>query len=111
VDAAPMTEDNRWAVWSLRNPSIEVPNQGPMPTIRWNNDQPQVQVNGTWYDLYVVNRQPIQRIIDFARKTYGDDWKKNIETNLPVILTGMGHAPAEKLTFQLFTLDTPPDGH
>lgn len=108
---APMNEDNRWALWAMRNPAVDVPTAGPMPNIRWHDDQPQVQVDGTWYDLFEVNRQPIEQVIDFARKTYGDDWKKNIESNLPAILSGMGHAAVDKLTLQLFAIEPPPAGH
>jgi RNA polymerase sigma factor (sigma-70 family) len=110
VADALMTEGNRWAIWSARNPSIDLPSDGPMPNIRWNNDQPQVQHDGAWYDLVFVNEQPIGQITDFARKSYGDDWKRKVETNMPAILSGMGHAAGDRLTLQLATVDTPP-GH
>lgn len=103
---APMTEANRQVIYSARRPTIDVPTAAPLQ-IRWNYDQPQVQLKGTWFVLFAVNEQPMWEIIPLARKTYGDDWKTNIETNMPAILSGMGRVPGDKLTLQLVAVDTP----
>jgi RNA polymerase sigma factor (sigma-70 family) len=74
--------------------------------VRWHSAVPQVQVNGTWYDLVSIDQEPDAKIIDFAKTTYGQDWQKQFEENLMDILTRMGQRPNYVANLELHTLDS-----
>lgn len=98
----PNTEENRQRlmVWPA-------PDQKSLfAAVRWHSAVPQVQVNGTWYDLVSIDQEPAAKIIDFAKTTYGQDWQKQFEENLMDILTRMGQRPNYVANLELHTLDS-----
>jgi RNA polymerase sigma factor (sigma-70 family) len=70
---------------------------------RMQDSQPQVQENGTWYDLLAIDGTPVEKLYDEARQKYGDDWKNH---NSMEILSGIGRAPGAEAQLDLLTLDT-----
>jgi RNA polymerase sigma factor (sigma-70 family) len=86
----------------------------PFTGVRWPGLTPQVQVNGTWYQLVAVNDIPVEQIIPVAQQRYGYAqvdrgrvaWQKEFGENIVAILTRMGHKPGTTVKLQLTTLDT-----
>lgn len=98
----PNTEENRQLlmVWPA-------PNQKSLFfAVRWHDAIAQVQISGTWYDLVSIDHEPAEKIIDFAKATYGQDWQKQFEGNLMDILTRMGRRPVYTANLELHTLDS-----
>jgi RNA polymerase sigma factor (sigma-70 family) len=91
-------------IWDAAGP---YPKLAPFTAVRWQANVPQVQVNGTWYELVALNDLPVGSMIDFAKKNSpGNNWQKHFGEDLAEILTRMGHRPADRAKLQLRTLDT-----
>ena len=87
------------------------PKKSPFAAVRWQDSQPEVQVDDEWYKLVMFNELPAADIIAFSQKTYGDQWQKRFEEDLVELLTRMGHEPAETVTVVVETLASPPETH
>jgi serine/threonine-protein kinase len=76
----------------------------PYPAIRWNervsNDgltsawTAEVLIDGQWYVLQSINDLPLEKIITFSRKQYGDQWQKRFNEDLVQVLSEM-HEPID----------------
>lgn len=83
------------------------PKLSPFSAVRWREPAtPDVQVNGTWYELVAIDDDAFARIVDFARQAYGDRWQKRFEEDLVEVLIGMGARPGVMVNLQLRSLDT-----
>jgi RNA polymerase sigma factor (sigma-70 family) len=81
------------------------PRLAPYSGIRWRGDIPEVQIDGTWYELVALDDQSAATMVQFAQKFYRDRWQKRFSEDLVELLTLMGHPPGETVTLQLRTLD------
>lgn len=67
--------------------------KSPFEAVRWNDEQPEVQVDGEWFQLISLNDIPSTEIVGFSKKTFEDQWRKRFEEDLVELLTRMGHPP------------------
>lgn len=77
----------------------------PYAGVRWENDRPIVQVQGRWSPLVSIDGIPIDRIMDFANKEFGDKARKRFAEDLVEVLSKMGHLPQWNVTLGLATKD------
>ena len=98
----PMTEENRRSVmaWPARDQAML------FSAIRWQDAVPQVQINGTWYELVSVEHESASRLVDSAKTAYGDDWQNQFQKNLMDVLKHKSDQPLYTADLQLRTLDT-----
>jgi hypothetical protein len=79
-----------------------VPDQAsPFTAVRWNGDEPVVQLDGQWYDLVSLDGLTKDEMLAYARKTYGDRWQKRFSEDLVELLRGMGHPPGVEVKLAL----------
>jgi RNA polymerase sigma factor (sigma-70 family) len=106
----PMTVANRQLVMVGSQDEFSTGTRRLFSAVRWHDNTADVQVNGneTWYALTSVSDQPAGLFLDFAQKTYGDSWKKEIEDNAVGVLDAMTHRldPMADVWLRLETLDT-----
>lgn len=69
------------------------PKLAPYAAIRWEQDQPIVQLNDEWLKLLSIDDLPVADIIAHSRRAYGNLWQKRFEEDLVELLAGMGHEP------------------
>ncbi len=77
----------------------------PYTGVRWENDQPIVRVGDKWSPLVSIDGIPIDRIMEFANKEYGEKARKRLAEDLVRLLTEMGHEPDWRVTLGLETQD------
>ncbi|MFT5091760.1 MAG: CubicO group peptidase (beta-lactamase class C family) [Porticoccaceae bacterium] len=80
-------------------------NVAPYSGVRWENDRPIVCVHDKWSPLASIDGIPIDRIMKFANKEYGDIARKRFAEDLVRLLSQMGHEPERKVTLGLKTQD------
>jgi len=73
----------------------------PFTSVRWLGDVPDVEVDGRFYRLRAIDGFVVERLVEFARKTYERLWKKRVSEDLVQVMTEMGHPPGDKVTLQL----------
>jgi len=73
----------------------------PYTGVRWENDRPIVQVDDRWSPLVSIDGIPIDRILEFAQKEFGDLARKRFGEDLVELLATMGHEPDWKVTLGL----------
>jgi hypothetical protein len=123
------TEDRRFGVFVLSNTAISVDDMArgilealvreyapdsrkpvtehgyakvaPYTGVRWEKDRPIVQVRGRWYPLVSIDGVPIDRVMDFARREFGDKARKRLAEDLVELLSKMGHEPRWEVTLGL----------
>jgi hypothetical protein len=97
----PMTEENRRSLmaWPASDQTVL------FSAIRWQDAVPQVQINGTWYELVSVEHESAQRLVDSAKSAYGDDWQNQFQKNLMDVLKHKSDQPIYTADLQLRTLD------
>lgn len=86
-------------------PSAAYPWRSPFAAVRWDESQPQVQIDGRWYALVSISDVASSDILQFSRDTFGDRWQKRFEEDLVQLLARMGHPPGETVKLQLQPLD------
>src|SRR5258707_3927254 len=56
------------------------------PAIRWRIDStaeiPEVQIDGTWYELQKLRDKPIAEILAYAKTSFGNDWQRRFQEDL-----------------------------
>jgi hypothetical protein len=72
--------------------------RSPFAAVRWQDSEPQVQVEDEWFTLVSLDEVPAAEIVAFSRKTYGSLWRKRFEEDLVELLTRMGHPPGDTVT-------------
>jgi len=73
----------------------------PFEMVRWDGENPQVQVGGAWWGLEGIGDLSCERILDFARREYGERWAKRFCEDLPEMLTKLGRPPGSSVTLRL----------
>lgn len=77
----------------------------PYTGVRWEDDRPIVQVQGRWSPLVSIDGIPIDRIMEFAQKQFGDKARKRFAEDLVELLATMGNEPQWEVTLGLETKD------
>lgn len=77
----------------------------PYTGVRWENDRPIVQVRNKWSPLASINGLPIDRIMEFAQKEFGNKARKRFGEDLVELLSKMGHEPKWEVNLGLDTKD------
>ena len=77
----------------------------PFTGVRWENERPVVQVQGRWSRLVSIDDIPIDRIMEYAQRQFGDKARKRFAEDLVELLSTMGHEPQWKVTLGLETSD------
>ena len=70
----------------------------PYTGVRWENDRPIVRVRDKWSPLVSINGLPIDRIMEFAQKEFGNKARKRFGEDLVELLSKMGHEPKWEVT-------------
>ena len=65
----------------------------PYTGVRWENDRPVVRVRGQWSRLVSIDGLPVEGIMEFAQKEFGDKARKRFAEDLVELLSKMGHDP------------------
>ena len=73
----------------------------PYTGVRWENDRPIVRVGDRWSPLVSIDGIPIDRIMEFAQKEFGDKARKRFAEDLVELLSKMGHEPEWEVTLGL----------
>ena len=79
----------------------------PYTGVRWENDRPIVRVQDRWSPLVSIDGIPIDRIMEFANKEFGEKARKRFAEDLVEVLSTMGHKPQWKVILSLETDDGP----
>ncbi len=87
----------------------DVPKKSPFAAIRWQDNHPEVEIDGEWFRLFAIDGLATDDIIAFSQETYGDKWQKRFEEDLVELLTRMGHPPKDTVQLIIQTLGFPPD--
>ncbi len=90
----------------ITNPWHGYPRTLPFAAIRWQGETPQVEVEGTWYQLLSVNDVPVEQIIAFSKSMGATTWQKHFDEDLVELLTLMGHTPGVTATLQVEDLNS-----
>ena len=77
----------------------------PYTGVRWQNDRPVVCVHDKWSPLVSINDIPIDQIMEFANKEFGERARKRIAEDLVEVLSKMGHEPDWEVTLGLESQD------
>jgi hypothetical protein len=83
--------------------------RAPFAAVRWQDAQPEVQIDDEWFKLVSLNDLPADDIVAFSQKINGSLWKKRFEEDLVKLLTGMGHPPRDTVKLVLESLTSPPE--
>jgi CubicO group peptidase (beta-lactamase class C family) len=90
-------------------PDEDYPKLSPFTAVRWQESQPEVELDGEWFRLFAIDGLPTDEIVAFSQKTYGPLWQKRFEEDLVELLTRMGHPPRDTVQLVVQTLSQPLD--
>jgi CubicO group peptidase (beta-lactamase class C family) len=76
-------------------------NVAPYSGVRWENDRPVVRVGGRWSRLVSIDGLPVERIMEFSQREFGDKARKRFAEDLVELLSKMGHDPEWEVTLGL----------
>ncbi|MCG6157528.1 serine hydrolase domain-containing protein [Rubinisphaera margarita] len=76
-------------------PSAAYPKRSPFAAVRWNEDEPEVRIDGDWFKLVSIDGHPTGQLLRFSRERYEEKWRKRFEEDLFELLARMGHEPGE----------------
>lgn len=107
-DDVPMSEEKRAAVIRDRRilTASEYPKLSPFTSVELTDAAPLVTVAGKRYELMAINDLPIDRLLDFSRRMYDDDWDHRFTEDLVAVMTQMGHPPEETVKLALRDAET-----
>jgi len=85
----------------------------PFTAVRWTNDLPEVRMNDQWYGLVAVDEVPVEKIVEFAKQTYGSElrggqpaWQARFALSLGPTMSQMGFALGTTVDLKLRDLTT-----
>lgn len=90
-----------WGVFVARDLEADYPKVSPFSAVRWDEDQPEVALDETWYHLVSLDGIPAAEMVAFSQQTYGALWRKRFEEDLVELLSRMGHAPGNTVDLEL----------
>lgn len=81
------------------------PKLSPFAAVRWDGEQPEVQLDDVWFKLVSVNGIPATEIVAYSQATFPTKWQKRFEEDIVEVLTRMGHKPGTKADLVVQSLD------
>jgi len=84
----------------------EYPRLAPYAAIRWRYEIPEVQIDGTWYELQAINDVEAAKIVAFAKNMDQDLWQKRFDEDLVEVMSKMGNPPGAAVSLKLVNLET-----
>src|SRR5688572_24687435 len=84
----------------------EYPKLAPYSGVKWNGDEPVVEVAGTWYALDSIAGTPAKDIVEFCKTMWPDRWKKRFGEDLVEAMTRMDKAPPDRVDLKVRDLET-----
>lgn len=78
----------------------------PWDAVRWEGDAPEVRVAGRWYGFRSLDGTLAAEIVEFAKRTWPDRWRKRFEEDLVEVLSRLGRAPGARVRLELADLVT-----
>ena len=87
-------------------PDQDYPKLSPFAAVRWQDSQPEVQLDDEWFQLVSINDHPATEIVAFSQKIYGKRWRKRFEEDLVELLSRMGHPPQDKVKLVVQSLSS-----
>jgi hypothetical protein len=95
------------ALGSVRGASADkYPKLAPYTAVRWDGDRAEVEVDGRFYLWHAIDDVTVERLVDFAKKAYGDRWRKRVSEDLVQVMTELGRAPGAKVTLRLAAVES-----
>jgi hypothetical protein len=92
---APLTEENRRAVWAARYGS-------PFDGLRFRGETAEVLMGGRWGELVSVDGIPAQRLVAACREAFGTVWAGMFEVDLVRALTELtGRSPGPEVRVEI----------
>ena len=89
----------------------------PYTGVRWENDRPVVRVRESRSCLVSIDGLPVEGIMEFTQKEFGDNLRKRFAEDLVELLSKMGHDPEwevalglEKSDGQVVAIEDQDDG-
>ena len=73
----------------------------PYTGVLWEDDQPIVRVQDRWAPLVSIDEIPVDLIMEFANKEYGEKARQRLAEDLVRLLADMGHEPDWNVTLGL----------
>lgn len=83
------------------------PKLSPFAAVRWQDDRPEVQIDGQWYELLQIDDVSADEIVRYCHFRYLALSRKRFEEDLVEGLTRMGHPPDDASSLTVKEL---PDG-
>lgn len=82
------------------------PRLSPFEAVQWNDQTPQVQVRGRWYQLLSMNGLPTDQIIALCQALDPSNWQKRFEEDLVEVLMRTGHRAGRQAILGVKDLQT-----
>jgi hypothetical protein len=82
------------------------PRLAPFEAVRWQRQTPQVQVNGTWYELMAIDDVSVDSIVSFSKFRGPTSWQKHFEEDLVELMVRMGHDPGSSVNLKVKDLSS-----
>jgi hypothetical protein len=69
----------------------DLPGRSPFTAVRWRGEVPEVEVDGTFYELVSLNDLATSTLVEFCKRTYGASYQKRFSEDLVEVLLRMRH--------------------
>lgn len=93
------------AVASVLAPAEAAPERhakrAPYGAIRWEGENPSVEVGGAWFELVAIDATPAAEIVAFCQRAWPRIWQKRFEEDLVEAMSVMGKPPGDTVTLTL----------
>ena len=66
------------------------PPRSPFEAVRFPDSTPEVSVDGVFYRLVAIDGSTAEEIVEFAKREFGDRWRKRFGEDLEQVLARMG---------------------
>ena len=83
-----------------------MPEATPYADLRWRDHRPQVLVDDRWYELVAIEDLNAGYIMEYAKQTAGDNWRKRFSEDLPTVVLGLGESLVWSAELRLRDLET-----
>lgn len=105
IDQAPMTRENRKAIWRQRHSVPTWARVSPFTQVDFIDGQITVEYDQIYYELVTIEGIQTQALIDTARQSFGESWQKRIAEDITEVLVAAGVTPAETVRLELRELE------
>ena len=83
------------------------PRVSPFEGLHWDGRTPVVLVRGTWYRPVQIGATPIEKVLDYCEREFGERAKKRFREDLIQVLDGVGARPtSDRIDLVLAEVDT-----